>query len=50
MIRREIRCKRCGERATISCPDKLTDIGLDIISYCTQCLQVIINKGGHGHE
>lgn len=33
MITRQVRCKKCGEMFPLTYPEKLSDIGRDVISY-----------------
>ena len=44
MVTRQIRCKKCGEIFLLTYPEKLSDIGRDVISYCSSCLQTEIKK------
>ena len=34
MITRQVRCKKCGEMFPLTYPEKLSDIGLSVISIC----------------
>ena len=36
MITRQVRCKKCGEMFPLTYPEKLSDIGRDVISYQAQ--------------
>ena len=42
MIVRQVKCKKCGVAFPLTYPEKLSDIGLDAISYCPACLRVVI--------
>ena len=44
MITRQVRCKKCGEMFPLTYPEKLSDIGRDVISYCPPCLHTEILK------
>ena len=44
MITRQVRCKKCGVLFPLTYPEKLSDIGLDVISYCPACNQIEIMK------
>lgn len=44
MVTRQIRRKKCGEVFLLTYPEKLSDIGRDIISYCSPCLRTEIQK------
>lgn len=52
MVTRQIRCKKCGEIFLLTYPEKLSDIGRDVISYCSPCLRTEIEKmyGGRMNE
>lgn len=34
MITRHVRCKKCGQLFPLTYPEKLSDIGLSVISIC----------------
>lgn len=44
MITRQVRCKKCGVTFPLICPEKLSDIGMETIRYCPQCLHTEILK------
>lgn len=44
MITRQVRCKKCGKMFPLTYPEKLSDIGRDVISYCPPCLHTEILK------
>lgn len=48
MVTRQIRCKKYGEIFLLTYPEKLSDIGRDVISYCSHCLQTEIKKSVEG--
>lgn len=37
MITRHVRCKKCGQPFPLTYPEKLSDIGLSVISICKMC-------------
>lgn len=37
MITRYVRCKKCGQLFQLTYPEKLSDIGLSVISICKMC-------------
>lgn len=37
MITRHVRCKKCGQLFPLTYPEKLSDIGLSVISICKMC-------------
>lgn len=37
MITRYVRCKKCGQLFPLTYPEKLSDIGLSVISICKMC-------------
>lgn len=37
MITRHVRCKKCGQLFPLTHPEKLSDIGLCVISICKMC-------------
>lgn len=41
MITRQVRCKKCGEMFPLTYPEKLSDIGRDVISYCPPCRSIV---------
>lgn len=44
MITRKIRCRKCGVPCTITYPEKLSDIGKEIISLCNKCRKIEIRQ------
>ena len=44
MITRQIRCRKCGLPCSITYPEKLSDIGKDIISLCDKCRGIEIQQ------
>jgi predicted nucleic acid-binding Zn-ribbon protein len=44
MITRQVRCKNCGVMFPLTYPEKLSDIGRDVISYCPLCNRIEITK------
>lgn len=44
MITRQTRCKKCGIMFPLTYPEKLSDIGRDVISYCPTCKRMEILK------
>ena len=44
MITRQVRCKKCGEMFPLTYPEKMSDMGRDVISYCPPCLHTEILK------
>ena len=41
MITRQVRCKKCGKMFPLTYPEKLSDIGRDVISYCPPCRSIV---------
>ena len=48
MITRQVRCKKCGKVFPLHFPEKLSDYGRNIISYCPPCLKIEIDKNTGG--
>lgn len=44
MITRQIRCRKCGLPCSITYPEKLSDIGKEIISLCDKCRGIEIQQ------
>ena len=40
MVTHQVRCKKCGKMFSLTYPEKLSDIGRDVISYCPPCLHI----------
>ena len=44
MITRQIRCRKCGLPCLITYPEKLSDLGKEVISLCDKCLGIEIRQ------
>lgn len=44
MITRQVRCKKCGVMFPLIYPEKLSEMGRDVIFYCGPCKHLEIQK------
>jgi hypothetical protein len=46
MVTRQVRCRKCGTMTVLTYPDKLSDIGLKVISLCQACRELELRHQG----